>query len=1008
MPPVLLALASDRLPNYEAIALSPGVGWFFLGAIVCLALFFLAHEQAWRKFWLETDDPRPLAAMRILFGFCALCNVNGLWELFEYLFMDEGMFTTDVAQHYRARGQFAGFGDGMSEKEPWGFFGEFGTWAWFESRLEWLEGPNYSPLLFKSTPTFFWTYLVIFEISMVMLIVGFQTKWIKWVAWFLYMGIILRNTLFWEATENVYRVFFFYLLLSRCGEAWSVDNWLRCRKLKKQGKLSTRDGPGEGAGAVVDGDGEGEGRARKLLEPIYRPIPVWPRRFVILNIATLYCATGTLKNGPVWNRGDAFYYAFNLDHFYRLPPQQLSAYFGTTLFKLNTWIVHWWEALFPLLVFGLILRWHRREKLPRLDGWRKWMARIGLGGFVAWFYVIILWSYPVHYRAPKHGLRLWPWGKVYVGNDAVPAIQRIVGVCVPIVAVIVVLGFRWLRDRQDVPRSERRRVKWLDLDWVCRWLFGRRLWLMLGLIFHGHLIVTMNIGWFSPGLLACYVAFLNGDELALLTTKIGQFFHQKLKLPMPAHVRAGTPTPSADPSLPSMPKAKWTVHRDGYVQSWAIVATSFGLALLAVLRRIQTDEDMWVGVGKIIERHGKVELPPELLAQVPEIQPNWFVLMIGVMALIAAIRRQRGYEFNPYFGPVILLTAWLGSVLAERELVAMIWVVLAVAILSVGACRVKIEAPAPLPVGHDPETGVRTRPWAYGHTGRTFIMVFVLYHLCAVVSTQLPAKDSWSTFHRDVDTVFRRWLQNTQTTQGWGMFAPNPPRSNVFLRVTVTDQEGEIYDLNTDVYACFIAQTDAEREGTAEAQATAEAICEATYPLPWIWYSRQRKMNRRIAGSEGGHGSWYQKWHARWVCRTWEESHGELPYKVTLYKVVYPMKSPKQVFRKPYDPRAQYNQRGTQKEILVLECKNQVGAQMPNEHRVRHGMPELEDNEIREWNKNRCRKWEEKLIEDAREEEGEVDLLDPRFDVCPAMPRDVRREAVERDRTDLLDDDDEE
>ena len=44
---------------------------------------------------------------------------------------------------------------------------------------------------------------------------------------------------------------------------------------------------------------------------------------------------------------------------------------------------------------------------------------------------------------------------------------------------------------------------------------------------------------------------------------------------------------------------------------------------------------------------------------------------------------------------------------------------------------------------------------------------------------------------------------------------------------------------------------------TSEAIASAESICAATYPLPWIWYSRQRKMNRRIGGSEGGHGSWY-------------------------------------------------------------------------------------------------------------------------------------------------------
>ncbi len=978
MIPTLLALAEkDELPNYEAIALSPGVGWFLFGAVICLALFFLAHRDSWRKLWLRMDDPRPMAAMRIAFGFCALCNVNGLWELFGYLFTDEGIFSTDVAQHFRAKSQFAGFGDGTAETEPWGFFS-------FDAFVEWLKGPNYSLLLFDSSPKFFWTYLVIFEIAMVMFIVGWQTKWIKWVAWFLYMGIILRNTLFWEATENVYRVFFFYLLLSRCEEGWSVDNWLRCRRLAREGRLSTPGGPGGGAGAVVDG---------KLYEPIYRPIPGWPRMFVMLNIATLYCATGTLKNGPVWNRGDAFYYAFNLDHFYRLPPQTLSSYFGTTFFKLSTWVTHWWEALFPLVMLGLILRWHRREQIPRLQGVRLWLARLGLGGFVAFFYAIILYSYPVHYRAPKDGVRLF--GKIYIGDEAIPVIQWIVAIAVPILCALVVWGYRVLRARNDIPREQRRRAKWLDLDWVCRWPLGRRVWLMLGLIFHGHLILTMNVGWFSPGVLACYFAFLNGDELAYLTTKIGQLLNRRLRIPMPATVRAGAPVPSADVRLPPVPgtaKARgWKVFRDGYQASWALLATCFGLAVIGALRRIATDEDMWVRLSKQVQNVAKFDLPAELAEQVPVINANWFVAMIVVLAIVAVIRRRQGYEFNPYFAPVILLTAWLGSVLAERELIDMIWVVLAVAVLGVGAHRVATPAPAPIPVV-DPQNGRLTPPWAYGPLGRTIASIVIVYHLCAVATTQFPDKDSWSTFHGDTAEVFKIWRQSTQTDQGWGMFAPNPPRANAHMRVTVTDTNGEVYDLNTDVYACFMP-------------GATQDVCDAVYPIPWIWYTRQRKINRRIAGSEGGAGEWYQKWHARWVCRQWELDHGELPRRVELYKLTYPIPSPEEVFLNPYDAKTQYNAKGSHKLLHTTECRGTVFAQLPNEIRRRHGMPEVDEKTIRTWNKHRCSAWETKLIEDARKEEGEVDVLDPRFDVCPDMPAEVRKAKFERGDEDLLLDD---
>lgn len=971
----LLALADDEIPNYQAIALSPGVGWILFAAVVCLALFFIAHRDSWRRLWLRVDDPRPMAAMRIAFGLCALCNVNGLWELFGYLFTDEGIFSTDVAQHYRARQQFAGFGDGTGETEPWGFFT-------FDAFLEWLKGPNYSLLLFDSSPKFFWSYLVVFEVVMVMFIIGFKTQWTKWIGWFLFMGIILRNTLFWEATENVYQVFLFYLCLTRCGEAWSVDNWLRCRKLRKQGRLSEPGGPGNGAGAIVEIE---SGTNTRLLEPIYRPIPGWTRIFVILNIAVLYCATGTLKNGPRWNQGNAFYYAFNLDHFYRLPPQQLSSWFGTTIFRLNTWVVHWWEALFPVLVLGMILRWHRREKIARLEGWRLWLARVGLGGFVFWFYALILYSYPVHYRAPEGGLVLF--GRVYDNEQAIALIQGIVGVALPIVAALIVLGYRWLRDRQDVPRDKRGLLPGLDLDWVCRWLLGRRLWLMLGLIFHGHLILTMNIGWFSPGVLACYFAFLNGAELGFVTTKIGQGFHKAIRLPVPAHVRAGQTVPPADLTL-----ARWSTgrrhvaRRDGYVQSWAVLFTALALAMLAVIRRVQTDAGLWVALDKLAEKAG-AELPAGLLDQPAALQPNWFVAMIVVLALVAMAQRMRGLEFNPWFGPVIVLTAWLGSVLAERDLVAMSWVVGAVAVVSFLACRKPAPAVSPMPA-RDPQTDRINPAWAYGPLGRTVVVVFILYHLSAVAATQFPDKDSWSTFRSDINQSFSDYLQTTHTTQGWGMFAPNPPTQNVFLRVTVTDQKGDVYDLHSDVYACFLP-------------GATEEICAASYPIPWIWYTRIRKMNRRIAGSEGGNGVWYQKWHARWVCRQWELDHGELPKQVDLYKLTYPIPAPEKVRGKPYDPKTQYNKFGNSTHLHTTDCKTSVDGQLSDEVRRRHGLPETGDKRPI-WNKRRCAKWEAKLIEDARARGEDVDVLDPRFDVCPDEPKEVRKARYDRGQTDLF------
>jgi hypothetical protein len=36
-----------------------------------------------------------------------------------------------------------------------------------------------------------------------------------------------------------------------------------------------------------------------------------------------------VKNGAVWAKGDALYYALNMDHFYRFYPQEVSSVVGT-------------------------------------------------------------------------------------------------------------------------------------------------------------------------------------------------------------------------------------------------------------------------------------------------------------------------------------------------------------------------------------------------------------------------------------------------------------------------------------------------------------------------------------------------------------------------------------------------------------------------------------------------------------------------------------------------------
>jgi hypothetical protein len=845
----LLALAEDA-PNEDALALAPGAGFIMLFLAVCVATILVVHREAWRRLWLRAEDPRSMALFRVVFGLCAMGNVDGLWELFTYLFTDEGLFLTDEAREVFAREQFRGFGNGLEER--YGFFD-------FAGFIQWLKGPKYSLLFFWDSPTAFWIHWVAFQASITAMVVGWKTRYTKWLAWFLFHSIIQRNNVFWEGTENIYRTFFFYLCLSRCGHAWSVDNWLRCRKLRKLGRLSERGGPGHGAGVAPSAE-HPEG-----LEAIYRRIPAWPRVLVILQVCAIYCATGVVKNGAVWWSGDAFYYALNLDHFYRLPPQQLSAVLGTTLFRLNTHIAHAWESLFPVAAFGLFVRFGLRERLPPLSRLARrihtaaWIL-FGLGCLALCEYL-----YPVHFSPAKEELALGTMRFWERGWWTLTRLQ--VGFAIAWLLGMVFIAWMWHRLRyRPFKITIRGKERVIDLEVALKWTTGRRIWVLLGIVFQMHVFLLMNIGWFQLGTLSGFVAFVNGVEIALFGLLIGRWL---ARLPwlgkfVPQWVKnREEPTPAEDPTLPHL-------------------------------------------------HHDSVRLPVSS--------------MIIAMCLLVG-----------------------GVVLAYRDIVAYGWVLVGTATFLAGSMLREARSQAKtseLEVLVDPYRGARderlaphqlTAPWAYGPLGRFVSTCLVLYQVVGVAGWLLPDKDSFS-WRGKVHDPFRWWLETTQTTQGWKMFAPNPPRANQFLRVIVTDSQGEPWDMRTDFYA------------------------EEQRPLPWIWYTRQRKINRRISGSEGGHGSWYQKWHARWFCKRWVLEHdGELPQKIELIKITYPIPTPEYVFENgPYDPIQRMQELGKEKVIFEVECKTEVGAQPPDVIRERHGLPPS-DIEIRRWNalRNKQSAWEQ-------------------------------------------------
>ncbi len=837
---MLLALA-DKTPNADAVAIAPTMGWLLLGCATCVALIFILHADRWRRWWLTSEDPRGIAVFRVVFAFFVLCNINGMWEFFEYLYTDEGIFPADVARQVFARHQFAGFGDGLTPDDPWGFY-DAGAF------LRFLEGPKYSLLFFWDSPTFFWAHLWAFEICAVLFMIGFRTRLFGVLTWFLMNSILARNNLAWEGTELVYRCLLAYLILARSGHAYSVDNWLRCRKLRRQGRLSERDGPGGGAG-VAPGDEHPEG-----LAPVYRLIPSWPRKLIMLQLATIYITTGTLKTGSVWMHGDSLYYALNLDHFYRLPPQYLSSLAGTHVFRAMTWAVKVGQTTFSLVIVGLVARWVLKQRFAPLPLARRWAARIAFGGLILGTAGLVVVAYPVHFtppvpRAVFAGLWIglwaglwWLWRRLAVRPFTV---RRVLG------------------------RSLRSPIV-IDRAWVCRWVIGRRVLLVWHIAFHAHIFTLMNVGQFQTGMLAGTFAFLSGQEIATLLRDVGHrlatVFPRTLGRLFPADVARGEPIlPAADPSLPEH-------HRDR-------AALPLGSLLLALTGVI---------AGIVIKAR---------------FAPAWDfrLVWLGTAGMLAAV------------------AVWRWRATRGQALDAV-----------------------------DPRTDRPRTPWAYGPLGRLLVGGLLAWHLAAVATWLMPDKDCLSSFRGPARKAVGTWLRTTTTDQGWGMFAPNPPRSNVFMKVLVTDQDGEVWDLRTDVYA------------------------EEQKPIPWIWNTRLRKMNRRIIGGESGPTSWYRKWYARWECRRWAREHGGVaPRKVELIKVWYRIPSPEQTARRGYYVAEELLERGGHhKTSYTARCEREVMGQLPDFIRARDGLEPLPEGAYRAWHKGKRAKWERHKAKQAARKTG--------------------------------------
>jgi hypothetical protein len=429
----------------------------WLGVAACGA-FFLLRPELWKRLWLERIDPRGPALARIALGITLVWTFVDLTAVGEFLFTDQGLWLTDMARKNYG-GQLKTYWDPEHGFEHW-----WDILHVFESK--------WTILHVRSDPPFVYAMFGLLFVSGTLMTLGKWTRTMTFVSWVLCNQLYNYSPIFYAGGDTVLRVMMFLGLFLRWGEAYSLDTWQRRRRAILAGAASF---------------------------PPLRAIPAWPARLMMLQLAIIYCATGLLKSGVTWWVGSALYYAMNLDHFYRYPTTGLvTVLHYTGVLPALTWLVHWWEMLFPLALVGAALvRFERERKTgewPWAPRWRKWLSWslfVHVLIIAAWITGLTAYYY---YEGKYLGLR----------DDLLSREQAqwIVTGTVAAVPIVAVGGYHWLRAR--APRAHR---------FLLAWGLGKRSWLGVGFLFHLGIEISMNVGTFVQVMWATYPAWLRGEDV---------------------------------------------------------------------------------------------------------------------------------------------------------------------------------------------------------------------------------------------------------------------------------------------------------------------------------------------------------------------------------------------------------------------------------------------------------------------------------------------------------------
>ncbi len=252
--------------------------------------------RPWNRFWFAPIDARPLGAFRVAFGLLAICNLLFLTVDFDYWLTGLGLLRGEEAL------QLAG------PMRP--------------SILLWLRDPISARVV--------WGLTMAFAVGLTL---GWRTRLMSILFYFGMLSIHHRNLLTASGADSLLMCMAFYLMLSPCGAAYSLDARREARR-------------------------RGYAPADALIVP-------WAQRLIQIQVACVYLVTVILKlNGGTWLDGTAMHFVLTNREVGRFDFSFLTAYpvainiltYGGLAVELSLAFLLWVKAARPwVIAAGLLL-----------------------------------------------------------------------------------------------------------------------------------------------------------------------------------------------------------------------------------------------------------------------------------------------------------------------------------------------------------------------------------------------------------------------------------------------------------------------------------------------------------------------------------------------------------------------------------------------------------------------------------------------------------------------------